>query len=306
MTTGSVRCWGENTYGQLGDGTNESRQMQAATDVLADIQAVSVGGAFTCALTVTGGVRCWGNNYAGQLGDGTYNSRSTPPTADVLTSVKAIATGSAHACALMENGGVRCWGDNMGSQLGDGTTTESLTPSSDVLTDVQAVAASYESTCAVMTSGGLRCWGGNTFAPGGYGGIPSMDLLTDVRNIAMAAKHVCALMTSGGIRCWGANVFGQLGDGTLTGRLTPPYTDVLADVQAIAVGGDIDLSTGHTCALLGTGGISCWGADQYGQLGDMPYGYQQGTPEYCHPEGDANVVECRKNPTAVLAICQGQ
>jgi alpha-tubulin suppressor-like RCC1 family protein len=293
--TGGVRCWGYNTYGQLGDGTTTGRGTPPDTDVLADVQAIAVGGAFTCALTTAGGVRCWGNNWAGQLGDGTHTHRSTPPDTDVLAGVQAITAGAAHICALMNSGGVRCWGHNYRGQLGDGTTTSRMTPpDTDVLADVQSIVATDEETCAVTTTGGLRCWGGGSSL---QSVPPSTDMLTDVRRIAMAPSHTCALMGSGGVRCWGDNGYGELGDGTVSVSPNPPETDIFTDALAIAVG------DGHTCALSAGGGVSCWGRDDYGQLGDvLSYG-QRGTPEYCAPAASTKSSMCRKNPTPVQGIC---
>jgi alpha-tubulin suppressor-like RCC1 family protein len=118
MTTGGIRCWGDNDLGQLGDGTDVQRNSPPSTDVLSGVQAIAMGQSHTCTLMTTGGVRCWGLNDSGQLGDGTVTTRRSPPAADVLTGVQAIAIGGLHTCALMATGGVRCWGDNRHGELG--------------------------------------------------------------------------------------------------------------------------------------------------------------------------------------------
>ena len=113
MTTGGVRCWGDNGAGQLGTGNgggvNNFANPPPDHDVLTGVQAISAGVNFTCALMTTGGVRCWGWNVAGQLGDGTTTNRDAPPTEDVLTGAKSISAGSLKACAVLENGDLRCW-----------------------------------------------------------------------------------------------------------------------------------------------------------------------------------------------------
>ena len=267
-TTGGVRCWGYNMSGQLGDGTTTNRTTPPTTDVLTGVQAIAAGNAHTCALTTTGGVRCWGENGGGQLGDGTTTNRSTPPATDVLTGVQAIAAGEGDTCALTTTGGVRCWGSG---PLGDGTTTNRTTPpATDVLTGVQAIAMGFDHICALTNAGGVRCWGDNSGGALGDGTPtsrstpPTTDVLAGVQAIAAGFEYTCALMIySGGVRCWGDNISGQFGDGTTSGRtLTPPTTDVLAGVQAIATGNE------HTCALMTTGGVRCWGAKNWGQLGD--------------------------------------
>jgi alpha-tubulin suppressor-like RCC1 family protein len=230
MTTGGVRCWGNNMYGQLGDGTTTSRPTPPPTDVLTGVQAIATGFNHTCALMTTGGVRCWGYNRLGELGDGTTTSRATPPPTDVLTGVQAIAAGGGHTCALVTTGGVRCWGSNSHGQLGDGTwASRSTPPTTDVLTEVQAIATGVSHACALMTTGGVRCWGANTVVQS--------------------------------IEGWQTIVTGQLGDGTTTDRSTPPTTDALSGARAIAAG------RYHPCALTTTGGVRCWGDNSSGQIG---------------------------------------
>lgn len=129
-TAGGVRCWGDNQYGALGDGTSMNRDAPTA-EVLAGARDVVGGSGFTCALMTAGGVRCWGVGVYGELGDGTQDGRLTPGTKDILTGIQAIASAhrSGFACALSMAGGVRCWGDNVGGQLGIGTTVgPSLSP----------------------------------------------------------------------------------------------------------------------------------------------------------------------------------
>ena len=77
-TSGGVRCWGHNQFGQLGDGTTEDRSAPPGGDVVTGVQAIAAGLYHTCALTTTGGVRCWGANESGQLGDGSTTDRSDP------------------------------------------------------------------------------------------------------------------------------------------------------------------------------------------------------------------------------------
>jgi alpha-tubulin suppressor-like RCC1 family protein len=171
----------------------------------------------------------------------------------------------------MQEGGVRCWGANTFGLLGDGTTADRATPpGTDVLSGVAAVSVGFSHACAVTTAGGLRCWGGNAGGQLGNGTVvgtltpPSTDLLAGVRDVAAGASFTCALMASGGVRCWGYNGDGQIGDDTpnSTERMTPPTTDILTDVAALAVG------NAHVCARMKSGGIRCWGGHNLGQLGD--------------------------------------
>jgi alpha-tubulin suppressor-like RCC1 family protein len=117
---GSVKCWGHNDLGQLGDGSAPvDRKVPGPTVTgLSGVTAIAAGGTdYTCALTSAGALKCWGANDQGQIGG------------NGLTSVKAIATGAMHACALLSSGQLRCWGRNLEGQLGNGTfTTNSVVP----------------------------------------------------------------------------------------------------------------------------------------------------------------------------------
>ena len=304
-TAGSVKCWGGNTFGQLGDGTTFHRltPVDVCADVtcaahLTGVAAVSVGFGRTCALTMVGGVKCWGANFGGALGDGTTADRLTPVDvcADAtctapLSGAAAISAGFVHTCALTTVGGLKCWGGNFGGQLGDGTTTTRLTPV-DVcagatcaasLTGVAAVSAGEEKTCALTTAGSVKCWGWNSFGQLGNGTSDKIHAtpvdvcadaactapLTGVAAVSAGYVHACAITTVGGLKCWGGNFQGMLGNGTATGSLTP--VDVCGNATCTGpLTGVAAVSAGilHTCALTTAGSVKCWGWNADGQLGE--------------------------------------
>ena len=297
MAVGGVKCWGYDYYGQIGDGaipaTYAPNPAPLDVSLSSDVVAITAGATYTCALTVAGGVKCWGYNYDGELGSatntGTYDPAPMPADATGFsTGVGAIVTGGFHTCALTAAGGVKCWGRNYNGQLGNDANKGTYNPNpapSDVtglLRGMTAITAGKTHTCALTAAGGVQCWGyngegelGNSLTAGAaVNPVPAdVDGLTSgVTAIVAGGSHTCALTTAYGVKCWGLNFNGQLGNATnaYSYNPNPAAADVAgltSGVQAITAGGS------HTCALMITGGVKCWGADVYGQLGDGAYGY---------------------------------
>jgi alpha-tubulin suppressor-like RCC1 family protein len=269
---GSVMCWGNNSYGRLGDGTTTYHVTPVDVDGLTSgAVSVSAGGAHTCVLTAKGQFKCWGNNYFGQLGDGITIDRHSPVDVVGLSSgLVSVSAGNSHTCAITAAGGVKCWGKNSHGQLGDGTTIDQSTPVDVILSDrVVSISAGQWHTCAVTTEGGVKCWGNNQYGQLGDGttidqSTPVDVILSDgVVSISAGHWHTCAVTTSGGVKCWGNNNHGQLGDGTTIDQSTPVDVDGLT-------GWGISVSAGssHTCATTTAGEVKCWGYNAFGQLGD--------------------------------------
>jgi alpha-tubulin suppressor-like RCC1 family protein len=275
---GGVLCWGNNGYGQLGDGTTAGRFTPTAVSGLSSgVASVVAGDRHTCAVTQDG-VVCWGYNANGQLGDGTTTNRSTPTAVTGLSiGVAAVSAGWYHTCALTSSGGVVCWGWNARGQLGDGTTTDHLTPTavSGLSSGVAAIAAGAMHTCALTGDGGVACWGYNDegelgdgtttdrLTPTGVSGLSSgVAALVAAGDPGRSSSHTCALTNGGGVVCWGGNNEGQLGDGTTTDRWTPTAVSGLSS-------GVAELAAGYqnTCVITASGSAMCWGDDSSGQLG---------------------------------------
>ena len=121
LADGSVRCWGRNEHGQLGDGSEVYRETPTLVRGISHVVQIAVGRGTSCARLADGSVRCWGSNASGQLGDGTLVDRATPTLVSGLSHCKQIAIAFSHACALMEDGSVQCWGSNASGELGDRT-----------------------------------------------------------------------------------------------------------------------------------------------------------------------------------------
>ncbi|MCZ6688834.1 MAG: chromosome condensation regulator RCC1 [Planctomycetota bacterium] len=302
---GTVRTWGSNFYGQLGDGTiaRSLTPVQVVdppgpTGFLADVTAVSADESHTMALLGDGTLRAWGWNIAGQLGDGSTTDKWTPvqvvdpsdPTG-FLTGVTAVVAGEWHTVALLGDGTLRAWGNNSrGGQLGDGTATDSSTPvqvldpadPTGFLTGVTAVAAGQGHTVALLGDGTVRAWGGNGRGQIGDGTttvrrtpVQVVDptdptgFLTGVTAVTTGSLHTVALLGDGTLRAWGFNEYGRLGDGTTTDSSTPVQVVDPSDPTGLLTGVTAaEAGVWHTVALLGDGTLRAWGLNFKGELGD--------------------------------------
>lgn len=279
LSTG-VRCWGDNTWGELGNNTTSPAKAAVKVQGLpGQVQAIASGGTHVCALVHNGGARCWGLNSDGQLGDGTTTNSSVPVTVKNLPlNMAQIAAADDHTCALLTTGTIECWGLNGKGQLGDGSTSNSSTPVAVTgLTGVVQIALGDAFTCALLGNGGVDCWGFNSFGELGNGTttdsktpVQVNTLGSGVLAISAADAGACAVLPTSRVACWGDNVHGELGNGSVGGQSTSPVLVQTGGGAFASDGASIGLgSFGETsCALDSSEVAQCWGFNGDGELGD--------------------------------------
>jgi alpha-tubulin suppressor-like RCC1 family protein len=182
LTNGTVKCWGRNHVGQIGNNSTAElfKTAQTVGGGLGSVAQISVGAEFSCARRASGTAFCWGANYAGQLGIGTTDGsdHATPVQVPGIVDATEIGSGHFHSCIKRATQGLRCWGKNTVGQLGNGSTA-----------------------AAVAT--------------------PTVLNILDATQFGMGQHYTCTRRTDGTLTCWGENVFGQIGDGTTTNRPSP-------------------------------------------------------------------------------------
>jgi alpha-tubulin suppressor-like RCC1 family protein len=263
-------CWGDNSNGQLGDGTTTRRFTPVAVAGGRRFHQVRAGLGHTCAITTDHVAYCWGYNGDGRLGDGTTTQRLTPVRVAGGRLWRQLSAGEAHTCGVTTASRPYCWGRNSNGKLGDGTTTRRLSP---VLVSggflFRQIEAGTEHTCAVRSSDDRAyCWGSNLDGPLGDGTTtprlkPVAVLATRRWNhVNAGANHTCGVTLGGSGFCWGTNRVGQLGDGTRTRRLRPTALGVALTLTQVST------ANGASCGVATNQRIYCWGDNFAGQLGD--------------------------------------
>jgi alpha-tubulin suppressor-like RCC1 family protein len=258
LDDGSVRCWGDGTFGRLGYGDLNDRgdePGEMGTNLPpVDLgpgrtaTAIAAGGSHTCALLDNATIKCWGDNFNGQLGYGDLNDRgelpgemgANLPAVDLGPgrTATAIAAGSLHTCALLDNATVKCWGRALNGQLGYGDGSRRGGEPGEMGANLPAIDLGPGRTATAITGGSL---------------------------------HTCALLDNGTVKCWGSGSNGKLGQGDTSDRGDGPG-EMGANLPAIDLGPGrtattIAAGSSHTCAFLDNATIKCWGSGSNGRLG---------------------------------------
>ncbi|NBT26149.1 MAG: RCC1 repeat-containing protein [Actinobacteria bacterium] len=287
---GKAYCWGDNSAGQLGDGTTGTpRTTPAAVGVGMVFASLAAGAAHTCGLTSEGVAYCWGGNDSGQLGIGTSGTglqdrsadKNVPTAVSGGISFRSLVAGAYHTCGLTSSWTTACWGLNESGQLLPHTSGNRNSPMEEVGLRFTRLVAGSSHTCG-LEAGGAYCWGAHP-----AGSTPQLVVgAYSFANITSGASHACGLTASGTAYCWGNNASGQLGDGTTVGVTSPVAVSggqvLSSSGQFFSTGGQFfsALSGGgsFTCGITTDGGYAidvtvhtvtyCWGSNRYGQIGD--------------------------------------
>lgn len=264
---GTVWAWGDNTWGQLGDGTTTNRNSAVQIASLTGARELTLGHRSAFAIKADGTVWAWGDNAGGNLGDGTWTAQHSPIAIPALDGARKIAAGEYHCVAVMANGAVMSWGNNTVGQIGRGGGWQ--TPGAVVSSaGAREVWAGWQSSMAILSTGAVQTWGNN--AQGQLGDGTTTDqaapntvaALNGARQLTMFFRHAGARMANGQVRMWGENNAGQVGDGSATNRSSP--------VVIASMAGAVDVQTGnaHSVATQADGSVWSWGYNPSYNLGD--------------------------------------
>ncbi len=259
---GVAYCWGSNTHGQLGDGTNSDRGSPTPVSTALVFTSISAGGdagsGHTCALTAAGAAHCWGRNFAGQLGDNSTTDKNVPVAVQGGLTFTSLSAGNAFTCGLSAQK-AHCWGDN--DEIGEGTANNRSVPTAVAGNPTfKSLFASWASSCGITLADAAQCWG--FVSSSTVTTLPTIVPSLTFSSMAPGNMFMCGTNLAGAGYCWGVNNAGQVGDGSTASRATPvPVNGSIVFAKIIA-------GNGHTCGLTAAGLTYCWGGNTSGQLGE--------------------------------------
>lgn len=282
--------WGDNTYGQLGNGTTTgSAMVPTAEPSGSDWYVLAAGDDHVCGVQVDRSLWCWGRNRYGTIGNGAggLGTPDEPSPVQVGSAIDwrlvegSVAGGRRNTCAIDRSKQLWCWGDNGSGQVGDGTVTDRFTPVQvGSASDWTQVTAGPGHVCGIRNTDQLYCWGDNGFGQLGVGDFTDRITPTQVAgswsDVDAGALHTCAITTIGELYCWGSNSSGQIGqDSSEIGLLVSPAVPE-GPTGSFATWTDISAGRSHTCGVQDqddgegviTGMIFCAGSDSVGQIGN--------------------------------------
>jgi alpha-tubulin suppressor-like RCC1 family protein len=271
-TDQSIRCTGQNSQGQVGNGTFTNVFEPAVASGTVNPMSIGAGLEHTCTLVGDGRMQCWGTNFTGQLGDGTFGGFAMTPqfVHNMSSAIKAI-TGGFFTCAMMPDHTMQCWGRNQDGQLGNGDSTTDVGLPGPVLGlgPVSDFAAGGYHACGLMADHTVRCWGRNVRGQVGDGTTDSpvtqphqVSGMNAAVALSLGTYHSCALLQDASVQCWGESDHGQIGAPGLAFSAVPVTVSGIANAVSVSTGFQ------HSCAMLADGTMRCWGDNSFGQLGN--------------------------------------
>lgn len=264
---GTVYAWGDNSRGQLGNGTTTASINPVQVTGLSNIKAIAGGSNHSVALATDGKVYAWGLNADGQLGDDSTTQR-TAPVESKITDVVEIAAGGSHTVARKANGTVWVWGQNWNGQVGINTSTASEKPTQVInLTDVKKIVSGNSHILALTNNGDVYAWGQNNQGQIGDGTTENVLapklIFSNAKDIAAGSQHSVILKNDGTVYAFGNNFNGEVGNGSADEKITSPtQVAVLTNIKSITAAG------ASSMAISNDGKIFAWGKNSNGQLGD--------------------------------------
>ena len=281
----SMVCWGDNEYGQLGDGTTTGSVVPVYVNVAANETPVevTVGQVTACALMESGNIYCWGSGYYGKMGNGEpwnddyVNTEMRQVLLPEGQGGQTVSISGGHICTILDNGDVYCWGRGNQGQLGYGGTSNRNIPAKVNLPGQRsaiAISTGTFMTCAITTDGMGYCWGENDEGQLGNGTTnsrwttPAEVLFPSGYapvSISAGDDFACALMDNRKVMCWGENNDGRLGQGPLA--TDDETTPVWVSMENSETAHFLDIGTKSACMILDSGGTKCWGTNEEGQIG---------------------------------------
>ena len=271
LNSGSINCWGNNSSGQLGNGTYDNSLAPVAVSGITNATAITSGDSSTCALLADATVRCWGTNGDLDLGVPDISNSNVPVQPTGLTNVVQISGSDYGYCALIAGGTVKCWGANSSDQFNQGSSDDVGTPATvPGLENVVKVQSAPDNVCALIADGSVKCSGTNSDGEIGTGSTSGnlpptqVSAVSSAVDIAAGNEFACALISDGTVKCWGENDDNELGNNLpdVEEDATPKAVTGLTGAVAIAS------TYSSTCALIADRSLRCWGANYSGQLGD--------------------------------------
>lgn len=266
---GAIWSWGDNGWGEIGDGTNVMRPSPVQVGTLTDWVSVEAGGSFSLAIKADGTLWSWGGNAYGTLGDGTTIQHYLPAQVGAANNWISVSAGYDNAYGIKSDGTLWAWGWNAYGQLGDGTTTQRNAPVQIGAGNTWVkVSAGYAHVLALKADGTLWAWGENNHGQVGDGTLVNKSTPVQIgagtswESIAAGNTFSAALRADGTIWSWGDNGAGSLGDGTTTQRTSPVQAGTATDWVSISV-------TGYTSlGLKSNGTFWAWGDNTFGEMGN--------------------------------------